>query len=156
MVVLFLQIGVFVLLLLLEKIFKLRALSFRTCGRFSMAALFLFTGSSHFYLTEAMVEMVPPQLPHPELIVYASGVFEMVAALGLFFQRTARITSWVLILLLLALLPANIYAAVARVGLGGHVKGPSYLWFRVPLQFFWIAWLWYFSKGESISTPRPR
>jgi uncharacterized membrane protein len=46
-----------------------------------------------------------------------------------------------LIALLVAMFPANVYAAVAEVTLGGNPA--SALWWRTPLQLFWIATLWW-------------
>jgi uncharacterized membrane protein len=44
----------------------------------------------------------------------------------------------------LAILPANVIGAFQRVELGGMENGPDYLYFRVPLQFLFIGWVYYF------------
>lgn len=109
-------------------------------ARAALAAMFILTGVGHFVSTEAMVQMLPPFLPGRVTIVYVTGVLEIAVA-ALLFWRVTRPTPWLgwaLAAFLLALLPANIYSALAEVGLGGH--GPAYLWFRVPLQFFFIGW----------------
>jgi uncharacterized membrane protein len=49
--------------------------------------------------------------------------------------------------LLLGLFPANVYAAMADVRLGGDPVTP--LWIRTPLQLFWIALL---TREESAAT----
>jgi uncharacterized membrane protein len=46
----------------------------------------------------------------------------------------------------MVMLPANVYAALHHIDYekattGG--KGPGSLWFRVPLQFFFIAWVYF-------------
>jgi uncharacterized membrane protein len=64
------------------------------------------------------------------------------AAVGLLIPATSRLTSWCLIAFFVAVLPANVYGALNRVGVGEH--GPAYLWFRVPLQVLFIGWVWYF------------
>ena len=58
--------------------------------------------------------------------------------------------------MLIAFLPVNIYAAVNRVGMGGHEWGPIYLLIRVPLQFILIGWIWWFAvRGRSRSKLLP-
>ncbi len=59
-----------------------------------------------------------------------------------------QLTAWLIILFFIAILPANIQAAIKHVDFQkGTYEGPGakYLWFRVPLQVFFIAWVWYFS-----------
>jgi hypothetical protein len=46
------------------------------------------------------------------------------------------------------MLPANIKAAINNINyqtgaLNGN--GPSYLWFRIPLQLFFIFWVYHFA-----------
>ncbi|MEM7704981.1 MAG: hypothetical protein AAF358_05480 [Pseudomonadota bacterium] len=109
-------------------------------ARVALAAMFVLTGVAHFVSTEAMVQMLPPFMPGRVTAVYVTGVIELIAA-ALLLSRVARPMPWLgwaLAAFLLALLPANIYSAVAQVGLGGH--GTAYLWFRVPLQLFFIGW----------------
>jgi uncharacterized membrane protein len=116
----------------------LRRLPDRTLpGRLALAVMLLVTGVAHFTRTDALAAMVPPALPAPVLLVYATGIAELVFALLLLARPTAAL-GWTLVLFFLALLPANVYSAVAQGGLGGH--GPAYLWFRVPLQLLFVAW----------------
>ena len=109
-------------------------------ARAGLAVMLVLTGAAHFVSTEAMVQMLPPFVPGPFVIVYATGAFELAAA-ALLFARIARPTPWLgwtLAAFFLALLPANVYSAIAEAGLGGH--GPAYLWFRVPLQALFVGW----------------
>lgn len=112
----------------------------RRAARAALAVMLVLTGVAHFVSTEAMVQMVPPFLPGAVAIVYATGLAELAAA-GWLLARVARPApglGWALAAFFAALLPANVYSAVAEVGLGGH--GPAYLWFRVPLQLLFIGW----------------
>lgn len=106
-------------------------------ARIALSVMLLVTGASHFASTGALAAMVPPVVPEPVLVVYATGVAELVLAL-LIVVRPSPALGWTLVTFFLALLPANVYSAVAEVGIGGH--GASYLWFRVPLQLLFIAW----------------
>lgn len=70
---------------------------------------FLFGGIGHFVLTPFFVSIVPPYVPSPQAVVYISGGFEILGALALLWGRTRRLAGWGLILLTLAVTPANLY-----------------------------------------------
>ena len=123
-------------------------------GRIALAVLFAFTGVSHFVLTEGMAQMVPPPLP-PVPTVLATGVLEILGAVGLMVSKTRRLASWCLFLFLVAVFPANVYAALEHTGLGGHIEGPSYLLKRGPLQLLFLAWTWYFGVRGSRKAELP-
>jgi uncharacterized membrane protein len=111
--------------------------------RFALAAMFLFTAASHFHpRTRAdLIRMVPTSLPAPALLVTATGVLELLGAIGLLVPRTLMGAASALIALLVGLFPANIHAAREEMTIGGRRAMP--LVWRVPLQLFWIAALWW-------------
>ena len=119
----------------------------RDAARIGLAAMFLFTGGSHFSsLARDMAAMIPPPLTGSLWVIYLTGVLECAGAVGLLTRRWRRPAALGLVALLVGLLPANVYAAVSGVPLGGNP--PSALWWRVPLQVFWIAVLWWSSVGR--------
>jgi uncharacterized membrane protein len=125
-------------------------------GRFAMAIMLGFTGAAHFIKTQEMVQMIPVFLPYKTLFVYATGLLEIAAAAVLLFQRWAVSASVVLIIFFVLILPANIIGSLKRVELGGMENGPMYLFFRIPLQIFFICWTYYFGINlqKGISTNR--
>jgi uncharacterized membrane protein len=54
---------------------------------------------------------VPPRLPAPGLLVTVTGVLELLGAAGLLFPGTRTAAAGCLLLLMLAMFPANVYAA---------------------------------------------
>lgn len=132
--------------------------SIRQIGRISLAIMLLFTGTAHFYKTSEMVQMMPDFLPYKTEIVYLTGVLEILGAVGLVIERTAKLTSIALILFFLAVLPANIIGSMKQVQLGGMENGPAYLYFRIPFQILLIWWAYYFgirlkkNSSNNIST----
>lgn len=110
-----------------------------------MGVMLLCTGIAHFTNSKEMVAMLPPEVPFRTAIVYLTGLIELAFAAGFILNRFLRGAALAYIIFLVVVLPANIYGAIhdANVG-GGHISA-SYLWFRIPLQLFFIAWTWYFA-----------
>jgi uncharacterized membrane protein len=122
----------------------------KDAARIGLAIMFLFTAGSHFSsLKYDLAAMIPPPLTGALWMVYLTGVLEATGALGLLIPSLRRAAAWGLAALLVALFPANVYAALAGVTLGGAAASP--LWFRAPLQVFWLGVLWYTTLAD-----RPR
>jgi uncharacterized membrane protein len=111
--------------------------------RVALAAMFMFTAVLHFYRRTRpdLIRMVPESLPAPSLLVTATGVFELVGAVGLLVPRAATMAAYALAALLVAMFPANVHAARAGLIVVGRRATP--LAWRLPLQLFWIASLWW-------------
>jgi uncharacterized membrane protein len=92
-----------------------------------------------------MVAMMPAILPYKLELVYITGIIEIMAAVGLLLKRFRQLTGVLLLIFLLAVLPANIVGAMKQLPAGGMEKGVVYLYFRIPLQFFFMAWVYYFA-----------
>lgn len=115
-----------------------------------MSAVYAIAGVLHFVVPELYVQIVPPILPAPLLLVYLSGVAEIAVGLGLLYPPTRRYAAWATILLLLAVFPANVYMATSGVVIEGAPGGgdPSAFgrWIRLPLQVVLIAWAWWYTR----------
>lgn len=124
--------------------------------RVLLALFFIGAGIMHFIVQDAYVHMVPPGLPTPRLLVVVSGVAEILGGLGLLAPFTRRAAAWGLVVLLVAVFPANIYMAVYHVPATG-ILGQSWLqWLRLPLQIPMILWtLRYTERRPSKSAPSP-
>lgn len=109
-------------------------------ARVGLSLFFLFTGVGHFIRTQEMAAMLPPSVPYRVEMVYLTGIFELLGAVGVWIPRLTRLTGVLLIVMLIGILPANIYAAINRVDFGGHELGPAYLLVRIPFQLFVIWW----------------
>lgn len=93
----------------------------------ALAAMFLFTASSHFTRTRGdLVAMVPRAFPRPGLLVSVTGVLEALGAVGLMIPATRDLAGLCLVLLLAALLPANVSAARRGVPMRGRAPRPRF------------------------------
>ena len=121
----------------------------RWAGRFGLALVFAFTALGHFVKTDAMTEMLPPTIPGRRVLILASGIFELLLAMLLLAWPTSRLLGLTIIGFLLAIFPANVYAAFQRISFGGHSAGPIYLFVRAPVQLLLILWTyWFVVSGE--------
>jgi uncharacterized membrane protein len=109
----------------------------------AMSAMLLFTAMGHFAFTKGMAAMLPDFIPSKNLIVYLTGIAEITAAITMLIPALSITTAWLLIGFFILILPANIWAAIKHIDYQkGTNDGPGlkYLWFRVPLQLFFILW----------------
>ncbi len=143
-------LSVFVLSLVATKIFR-GNFEYAFPGRMAMAVMLVFTGTAHFIYTNGMTMMLPGVVPYKTLVIYLTGIIEIIAAIGLFIPAYRVMVGWLLIAFFILLLPANIYASLKQVNYQkATLDGPglTYLWFRVPLQFLFIAWTYFFAIRE--------
>ena len=117
-------------------------------ARVGLSLFFIFTGLGHFIRTQPMAEMLPPNVPYRIELVYLTGIFELLGAIGVRIPRLTRLAGVFLIVMLIAILPANIYSAINRVDFGGHEAGPVYLLVRIPFQLF-VVWWTYFATDQN-------
>ena len=139
-----------VLLVLFGSLFFSRALgmagvavfqSWILSARVALAVMFLFTATSHFTpMRKHLIAMVPPGLPRPDLLVLLTGIAELAGAIGLLIRATHYWAALGLIVLMAAMLPANISAAKGGVLLRGQPA--TRLWVRIPMQVLFIGWAW--------------
>jgi len=120
------------------------------CWGLGVAFVFFFIG--HLVKAEGMVEMLPPWVPFRLALVYLTGLLELVIGIGLFLPRYQVFAGKVAIVVFVIFFPANVYAALNGIGLGGHQWGPVYLLIRGPLQIILIAWAYFLCvKGHNKS-----
>ena len=144
---LLLLVGPFLIITVLSYANRRFNLPLPTRARIGLTLFFLFTGIGHFIRTEPMAAMLPSSIPYRVELIYLTGVFELAGAVGVWIPKLMKITGVCLIVMMLAVLPANIYSALNRVEFGGHEHGPIYLLLRVPFQLFVIGWI-YFATAQ--------
>lgn len=149
-----LLVGPYLILTLLGQWVDSFKLSSATRARVGLSLFFVFTAIGHFISTEAMAAMIPSSIPNRIELIYITGVLELLGAIGVWIPRLMRVTGLLLILMLIGILPANIYSAIHRVDFGGHGSGPAYLLVRVPFQLFVIWWTYFATEQDWFSRAR--
>ncbi len=129
----------------------------RSAARILMALSFAAVGLLHFTQAATFVAIMPPYVPAALHLpaVYLSGVAEVAGGLGLLVPQLRRAAGWGLLLLLVAVFPANIHMAMNGVGLPGMPVNQTLLWARLPLQFVMAALVWWVAEcGSARGTKR--
>jgi uncharacterized membrane protein len=129
-------------------------------NRQTLKGLFAFfmivAGISHFIIPDTYVKIVPPQLPYPEAIVYISGFFEILGGIGLLVPPTSQAAAWGLLVLIIAVYPANINMAVNHIHLDNIPDGNWFQAIRLPFQFVLIAWAYWLTKPDETTKDYPK
>jgi len=112
-------------------------------------------GSLHFIATDAYVGIMPDYLPLHRELVYVSGVFEILFGLGLLWPKTRGPAGAGLMLLYVAVLPANINMAVHDIQPADFHIPAFLLWARLPFQLVFIYWAWRVSRPQPRNADRP-
>lgn len=142
-----LLISVFLIALVVLKLIT-KKFRFAFSGRIAMATMLITTGIAHFVFTEGMSLMLPEFVPYKTALIYLTGVIELGAAIGILIPRYRKPIGWLLIVFFVIIIPANIYEALHHIDIekaSFDGNGPNYLWYRIPLQLLFIAWV-YFSS----------
>lgn len=106
---------------LLGKLWLPAQFDWLTSLRLALAGMFLLTASAHWGKRRRdLIAMVPPAFPRPDLLVTATGVLEIVGAVGLMLPTAAPYAALGLCFMLLAIFPANVHAARQHLSIDGR------------------------------------
>ncbi|PCJ57510.1 MAG: hypothetical protein COA79_15880 [Planctomycetota bacterium] len=117
---------------------NLKFLHFQKYAVYLLGIFFIGAGFAHFLVPSFYVNIMPDYLPAHLMLVYISGVFEMIGGLGVLIKSVRKLAGMGLILLLLAVFPANIHMALHPEL---YPSLPSWgLYIRLPIQLVLLAW----------------
>jgi uncharacterized membrane protein len=119
---------------------------YKTGWQILLAIAMVVIGALHFTDPEPFVKIVPDYLPYPLELVYLSGFFEVLAGVGLLIPRVSRAAAWILVVLYVAVFPANIYQSINNIAVPGLPHNPPLIWLRFPFQALLVAWAWLFTR----------
>ena len=110
----------------------------QTWDYYLMAAMYGFTGMMHFIKPSVFVKVIPDFMPKPKLLVYLSGVAEIVLAVALLFYD---LKNWA-ILGIVAMLAVFMIVHINMLRGGKHAAGAP-MWIlilRIPIQAVLVWW----------------
>ena len=103
---------------------------------------YVIVGIKHFIEPEYFLSIVPRYLPYHLELVYISGLFEILFGLLILFPKYRYYGAIGLILLLVAVFPANIYLAQSKEAQEALGATQEIATWRLPIQgiLIWIAY----------------
>ncbi len=117
-------------------------------SRIALTFFFAAAGILHFIFPQQYSATIPAWLPSHGALVAISGLCEIAGALGLLIPRLRRAAGIGLLLLCVAVLPANIQMWLAALAADKAIWIQLLLLFRLPLQIPLMVWIWQTSRGR--------
>ena len=118
--------------------------SVKRLSLYLMSIVYFFAGVNHFLHPLFYLKIMPPWLGSHRTLVFISGACEILFALLLLPTRTRQFAAWCIILLLIAVFPANIQMMINYLN-----ENNSQLWIailRLPIQIFLVLWAYSFTR----------
>jgi uncharacterized membrane protein len=115
-------------------------------GLYSSAAIYIVVGLLHLVRPEPFRAMMAPWLPVPMLLIYVSGVVEIILGVLLIPSKTRAMSAK----LIIAMLIVYFFAFHVPQSIEYYHSGHKYFivtLLRLPLQFVLIAWAWMYAKA---------
>lgn len=108
-----------------------------------MAAFYILAGISHFRIPKFFLSISPKWLPYPKKVNILVGIIEIVLGILLLIPKTQSIAAYLIIALLIAVFPANVYHFQKSKRAGKGVLGTA---IRLPLQLLLIYWAYQYTN----------
>jgi len=122
----------------------------RSCPRYLMGLFYFAAGVNHFVNPKFYTGIIPPYLPDPLMLVYVSGVAEVLLGMGVCVERTRRASAWLIVAMLMAFMPAHIHMLLHPEQFDGV---PLWgLWARIFFQGVLIYWAWRYTRAPQAAT----
>lgn len=116
----------------------------KTILKWLMGIGMFLAGVNHFLNPDFYMKIMPPYLPLHLFLIYLSGAIEIILGILLLIPKFQHLAAWGIILLLIAVFPANIHMAT-NTELYPDIN-PLLIYLRLPLQFVAMAWAYWFTK----------
>jgi len=107
-----------------------------------LSAFYVIAGVNHFTNPDFYFTLIPDYLPFHEAINFLSGFVELILACGVLFKKTRKISSYLIVLMLISFIPAHIYfLQIGSCVEGGLCVSEWISWVRLlvihPLLIIW-------------------
>ncbi len=117
-----------------------------------MPVLYIVAGINHFINPDFYLNVMPPWMPEPLLLVYLSGVAEVLLGAGLIPKQTRKISAWLIIAMLV------VFFFAIHIPMMIKYYGVDVKWFwisvvRLPIQVYLIWWAYKFTRNKKVKNP---
>jgi uncharacterized membrane protein len=107
----------------------------------AMSFLYCFAGISHFWKPKIFLSITPKWVPFPLIVNIIVGIIEVILGISLLFETTRSYAAMGIIVLLIAVFPANVYH-FQKARRKGKLVIPTMI--RLPIQLVLIYWAYTF------------
>ena len=107
----------------------------------AMSSIYVFAGISHLLKPKFFLSITPKWVPNPETVNIIVGIVEIILGLALLFNVTRHYAAIGIVILLIAVFPANIYHFQKARAKG---KQQALTLIRLPIQALLIYWAYCF------------
>jgi len=111
--------------------------------QYVMGLLYILAGLNHFRQPRLYIKIIPPYFKNPKLLNQLSGLVEITLGILVSITFSSTYAAWGIILLLIAIFPANYYMYKNDSVALGLPKWLRLL--RLPLQLFLIYWAYLYT-----------
>lgn len=120
---------------------------FKKITIYFMSSAYIYVGMRHFIDPDFFLAIMPDYLPFHQEAVYISGFFEILLGGMLLFQKSRKVAGWGLIVLLIAVFPANIYLAQNEAAQQAIDISQTAAIVRLPFQALFIGIAFWHQRG---------
>ena len=111
-----------------------------------MCVSYVWVGVAHFINADFFLHIMPDYLPWHLELVYISGAIEIILGALVLFKKTRKLAGWGLIVLLIAVFPANIYLVQSQEAQQALEISREMSIVRLPFQLLFIAIAFWFTR----------
>ena len=120
---------------------------FKKITIYFMSSAYIYVGMRHFIDPDFFLAIMPDYLPFHQEAVYISGFFEILLGGMLLFQKSRKVAGWGLIVLLIAVFPANMYLAQNEAAQQAIDISQTAAIVRLPFQALFIGIAFWHQRG---------
>jgi uncharacterized membrane protein len=115
-----------------------------TWSQIVLAGVFIFMGVLHFVVPKPFDAIMPKFIPraYRRPLTLISGFFELLGGVGVVVPVTRPWAGVGLVLLLIAVFPANVQMLLSARAAHAPAGRQAGLWIRLPLQVLLVWWVW--------------
>jgi uncharacterized membrane protein len=114
--------------------------------RWLLIVFYFVAGVNHFLNPAFYLPLIPSYLPNPEILNLASGVVEILLAMGVATTKYRKASVILIILMLIAFIPSHVYFIQEGACMGEpSLCTPLWVaWIRLfPIHPLFMLWAWY-------------
>ena len=105
----------------------------------TLSLILFVAGVTHLITPNIFLVAMPPYVPFHFEIIIITGILELLFSLGLVFKPLIKITSRVLAIYFLLILPSHLHVSINNISFFG-ITSPYLLWGRTLFQAVFIYW----------------